>query len=119
MSHGDWTEERGFSEMALIDSGGAAMREREDWSPPPLPKLVRPFGRTEKQEVTVHFSVMETHDGTPCDCIAHEVQEMTLKVGEAVILTHTCHDGRVDKITATIVGVDVPTVIEHGSVSRG
>lgn len=61
--------------------------------------------------VTVH--VTETHDGEACDCIE---KDMTLGVGDEVELTHTCHDGRVDKVVATVTSIHLP--VEHGEAKR-
>lgn len=57
--------------MALIDSGGAAAMHRDDDLPPSFFRDINPPPEKVKKtsEVTVRFSVAETHDGVPCDCI--------------------------------------------------
>lgn len=103
----------------MIDAGGAAMRQREmmeDWEKPSVsrPKAVPPES-VAVPETTVTFSITETHDGEACECID---QTMTLKVGDELELLHTCHDGRVDKVIARIVSVDLPKAPEHGLVTQ-
>lgn len=58
----------------------------------------------------VRFVVTETHDGEPCECID---QEITIGVGDSIELTHTCHDGRVDKVIGKLTEIVFP--VEHGS----
>lgn len=100
----------------MIDAGGARMRERdqmEDWGKDNkvrIPGFRIPPIRKPEPTVTVH--VTETHDGEPCDCIE---QDMVLKVGQEVELTHTCHDGRVDKVVARVTAINIPGP-EHGTV---
>lgn len=59
-------------------------------------------------------TVTETHDGKVCDCIN---QEMTLRVGDELTLDHVCHDGRVDKVVATVVAIGIERDLEHGQAT--
>lgn len=88
------------------------MRERDAFKDEMATKMQRMAQLPKaKPEPTVTVHVTETHDGEPCDCIE---QDMTLKVGQEVELTHTCHDGRVDKVVARVTSINVPGP-EHGT----
>lgn len=66
-------------------------------------------------EPTVRVRTKETHDGDACACVD---KEMTLRVGDTIELEHVCHDGRVDKVFAEILSIDVPKpAVEHGKVT--
>lgn len=52
------------------------------------------------EDPSVALEVVETHDGSECDCI--EQSSRTLKVGDTLELHHVCVDGRVDVIRATV-----------------
>lgn len=106
--------------MAL-DAGGARMRERNRQS---VSKTADVFIKAARRaqpeststESTVRVKTFETHDGKPCDC-AEASKEMTLRVGDKVELEHICHDGRVDKVIAEVLSIDVPPpAVEHGTV---
>ncbi len=79
----------------LLDAGGAMHRRGVG--------RTTPLGWPNLDAGQVVVKVSETHDGDPCGCVD---EEMTLKVGDSVELTHTCHDGRVDKVTALVVGIN-------------
>lgn len=115
----------------LLDEGGARVRreqEIEDTAnrfrlPPSLVEDGR-FGPKQEQPVLlsvpaaeVVFEVFETHDGEECDCITG--RHTILQVGDEITLTHTCHDGRVDKVVAKVMAIQAPTPIapEHAEVS--
>lgn len=64
----------------------------------------------------VMVKVRETHDEQECGCI--EVDEQMLNIGDTITLHHTCVDGRVDKVEATVIKIygGKPTP-EHTTVS--
>lgn len=101
----------------LLDQGGARMRAREDFE---MDRLMTPVktAKTAKKKATpeasVRVAVTETHDGEACDCID---KEMVLKVGGELELEHICHDGRVDKVIARVLAIDVPAPTEHGKAT--
>lgn len=103
--------------MDKLDVGGAKV-----WKPPPsdfgaeLNRRSVEMHKRMQPNPTVTVRTSETHDGAGCDCID---EELTLSVGETIELTHTCHDGRVDKVIATVLSIDVPPpVVEHGAVTK-
>lgn len=104
----------------MIDQGGAMWRERDrKESGARMEERIRlAHERRAKEaaqaEATVIVKVTETHDGEDCGCVD---QEMTLRVGETVELTHTCHDGRVDKVMARVVSINPAQGPEHGSAA--
>lgn len=64
---------------------------------PTLENLVTP--------ATVTLSTKETHDDEGCECISGTV---TLAVGDTLVLTHVCNDGRVDRIVAQVLAISLP-----------
>lgn len=98
----------------MLDQGGAQIREAERraedawwWD-----RVRAKLDETSVDKVpSVTVAVTETHDGAPCDCID---KRLTLIVGQELELTHTCHDGRVDKVVAQVVSIDTPLEPEHG-----
>lgn len=116
----------------VIDKGGAAMRERNRIQDSAVEDFKRRIKRMKEPrdpvrlvpvrqpaESSIVVDVVETHDGVECDCIDHEAQEMTLRVGDTIELTHTCHDGRVDIVKATIREINLPTEHAKVKVKRG
>lgn len=93
----------------MLDAGGARMRERDL----PMRYRVPTTSPRPKPEATVTVHVTETHDGEACDCIE---EDMTLRVGQEVELTHVCHDGRVDKVVARVTAI-TPAAPEHGAAT--
>lgn len=103
----------------VIDAGGARMWERDQQRTAErfLPKP--PAATAPAPEWSVFVTVVETHDGEPCECIDPKASEMTLRVGDTIELTHTCHDGRVDKVTARVQAINGPPPVEHATVTKG
>lgn len=89
----------------MIDKGGARRWEQEQERGGFLIEAM-----AKKDSTFVRIKVHETHDGENCGCID---SEMTLLVGDTLELTHTCHDGRVDKVIASVVEISRAEP-EHG-----
>ncbi len=88
----------------------AATHQFTPHRPPPFVNEVESLLR--KKEQSVWITTVETHNGEPCDCLPTEKE---YKVGDKMTLTHTCVDGRVDVLEATVVRFSTPT--HHGSVT--
>lgn len=100
----------------MLDQGGARVnREANQRATDRRFAEMAEAGRADRARVktaNVTVSVTETHDGDGCDCID---KTLVLEVGQELELTHTCHDGRVDKVIAKVVSIDgVPRAPEHG-----
>jgi hypothetical protein len=118
--------------MGLIDQGGARMRER-DWQfdETPFGERLKEEAARQKREAKavtdaanqaalklsggqacITVEVVETHNGEPCDCIADDAKRMVLCVGDTLDLTHVCHDGRKDVVSAKVVAINFPAPTE-------
>jgi hypothetical protein len=97
----------------LLDKGGAEVRRLTDAeSAARFQEQLDEIGAKRAPAIIVHTA--ETHDDASCDCLPSG--DIVLKWGEKVTLTHTCHDGRIDKLTVEYIGLaEVP--IEHGTVT--
>lgn len=93
-----------------IDKGGARRWEEEREHRINLPGF--PIEAMPKRRLAtyVRVEVHETHDGADCECIDSEI---TLRVGDTLELSHTCNDGRLDKVIAKVVEIAVAEP-EHG-----
>ena len=102
--------------MGMIDAGGARLREREasrQWANE-VAAMMKAQPAT-PPEPTVVVRVVETHNGGECDCIEGPA-ERTLRVGDELILHHTCVDGRKDEVKATVVRF-TPSPPEHATAT--
>lgn len=97
-------------EDVLLDKGGAMFHQRQQMRAEAgrdelVDQATAEFHQSQTGPLRVSFEIVETHDGDECPCL-DDVKTTTLGVGDVLELTHTCHDGRVDKVIAKITAIE-------------